>query len=76
MIFFNHFFFIRKSIHKTSESSLRVSFITNVVLARLNGKVIPVNLAEGVKNNLDTIPSESKEVIAEDKQAAVKETEK
>ena len=50
--------------------------ITNVVLARLNGKVIPVNLAEGVKNNLDTIPSESKEVIAEDKQAAVKETEK
>ena len=50
--------------------------ITNVVLARLNGKVIPVNLAEGVKNNLDTIPSESKEVIAEDKQAAVKEKEK
>ena len=50
--------------------------ITNVVLARQNGKVIPVNLAEGVKNNLDTIPSESKEVIAEDKQAAVKETEK
>ena len=50
--------------------------ITNVVLARLNGKVIPVNLAEGVKNNLDTIPSESKEVIAEDKQAAVKEIEK
>ena len=50
--------------------------ITKVVLARLNGKVIPVNLAEGVKNNLDTIPSESKEVIAEDKQAAVKETEK
>ena len=50
--------------------------ITNVVLVRLNGKVIPVNLAEGVKNNLDTIPSESKEVIAEDKQAAVKETEK
>lgn len=50
--------------------------IANVVLARLNGKVIPVNLAEGVKNNLDTIPSESKEVIAEDKQAAVKETEK
>ena len=50
--------------------------ITNVVLARLNGKVIPVNLAEGVKNNLDTIPSESKEVIAEDKQTAVKETEK
>ena len=50
--------------------------ITNVVLARLNGKVIPVNLAEGVKNYLDTIPSESKEVIAEDKQAAVKEKEK
>ena len=50
--------------------------ITNVVLARLNGNIIPVNLAEGVKNNLDTIPSESKEVIAEDKQAAVKETEK
>ena len=50
--------------------------ITNVVLVRLNGKVIPVNLAEGVKNNLDTIPSESKEVIAEDKQAAVKEKEK